>query len=156
MRAARIIHKKSEQTIYYEDARLEFAGVPIAYIPYFSGPDPTVKRKTGFLAPTFINTDALGYGVGCPISSISRRTTDLTLTPTFLSRQGVLGQAEWRHRLVNGSYKIRVSGIFQQDRKRRLPAGAARRGRQGFPRLVESTGRFFINPRWNFGWNVAG
>ena len=39
--------------IYFEDARLEFFGVPLAYIPYFSAPDPTVKRKTGFLIPTF-------------------------------------------------------------------------------------------------------
>ena len=30
---------------------IEFLGVPIAYIPYFWSPDPTVKRKTGFLTP---------------------------------------------------------------------------------------------------------
>ena len=34
VRAARIIHKNSEQMIYYEDARLEFLGWPIAYTPY--------------------------------------------------------------------------------------------------------------------------
>ena len=34
--------------IYFEDARLEFFGKPLAWLPYFSAPDPTVKRKTGF------------------------------------------------------------------------------------------------------------
>ena len=61
VKAARIIHDQGEQMIYFEDARLEFFGVPLAYIPYFSTPDPTAKRKTGFLIPTF-GTSSL-YGV---------------------------------------------------------------------------------------------
>jgi LPS-assembly protein len=35
-----------------------------------------------------------------------------TIEPTFLSKQGVLGQAEWRQRLANGFYNVRVSGQF--------------------------------------------
>ena len=42
---------QGEKMIYFEDARLEFFGKPVAYMPYFSAPDPTVKRKTGFLMP---------------------------------------------------------------------------------------------------------
>ena len=51
VKAARIIHDEGEKMIYFENARLEFFGMPIAYMPYFSTPDPTVKRKTGFLMP---------------------------------------------------------------------------------------------------------
>ena len=53
IKAARIIHDQGEKMLYFEQASLEFYGMPIAYLPYFSAPDPTVKRKTGFLAPTF-------------------------------------------------------------------------------------------------------
>ncbi len=154
VRSARIIHKKSEQTIYYEDSRLEFAGVPLAYIPYMSGPDATVKRKTGFLSPTFINTGPLGFGVGLPYFINLAPNYDVTLTPTFLSRQGFLGQAEWRHRLENGSYSIRAAGIFQQDREAFLDAPLGP-GDSTFRGSLESTGKFYINPRWNFGWNIA-
>ena len=49
VKAARIIHDQGEKMMYFEDARLEFFGMPLAYMPYFSAPDPTVKRKTGFL-----------------------------------------------------------------------------------------------------------
>lgn len=154
VRAARIIHKKSEQTIYYEDARVEFAGIPMAYIPYMSGPDSTVKRKTGFLAPKFINTGALGFGVGLPYFLNLAPNYDLTLTPTFLTRQGVLGQVEWRHRLLNGSYTIRASGIFQQD-KGAFVAGPLGPGDDSFRGSVETTGKFYINPRWTVGWNAA-
>ncbi|MFC5418349.1 LPS-assembly protein LptD [Bosea eneae] len=155
VRAARIIHKKSEQMIYYEDARLEFAGVPIAYVPFMSGPDATVKRKTGFLAPKFINTSALGFGVGLPYFINLAPNYDLTLTPTYLSRQGLLGQAEWRHRFVNGSYGIRVAGIFQRDQDAFLkgPLGG---GDDKFRGSVETFGKVFLNPRWTFSWDIAG
>ena len=51
VKAARIIHDQGEKMMYFEDARLEFFGQPIAWLPYFSAPDPTVKRKTGVLTP---------------------------------------------------------------------------------------------------------
>ena len=51
VKAARMIHDCNEKMIYFEDARLEFFGKPVAYMPYFSAPDPTVKRKSGFLMP---------------------------------------------------------------------------------------------------------
>ena len=75
VKAARIIHNNGERTIYYENATLEFCGIPVAYIPYFWSPDPTVKRKTGFLAPHYIASSALGTGVACRSSGTSRRTT---------------------------------------------------------------------------------
>ena len=66
VRSARIIHDAGEKMVYYEGSRVEFWGVPIAYIPYFSAPDATVKRKSGFLAPHYITTGPLGYGVAIP------------------------------------------------------------------------------------------
>ena len=53
--------------IYFEESTLEIAGIPVAYLPYFETADPTVKRKTGFLAPRFITSTALGYGVATPV-----------------------------------------------------------------------------------------
>jgi len=49
-------HSRPDRTrlLYFENAQLEFFGVPMAYLPYFSTPDPTVKRKTGFLMPSFL------------------------------------------------------------------------------------------------------
>src|SRR3984893_16668629 len=49
VKGARIIHDQTDKMLYFENAQLEFFGVPMAYLPYFSTPDPTVKRKTGFL-----------------------------------------------------------------------------------------------------------
>ena len=154
VRAGRIIHNNTERTIYYEDATLEIGGIPVAYMPYFWTPDPTVKRKTGFLAPRYIVSNALGYGGSIPFFWNLAPNFDLTIMPTILSRQGVLGQVEWRHRLENGTYNIRAAGIRQADPKAFLlsPLGAGDRDWRG---SVESTGLFYINERWKWGWDVA-
>ena len=63
VQAARIIHDNGEKMIYFEDARVEFFGVPLAYLPFISSPDPSVKRKSGFLFPTITYDTAYGVGV---------------------------------------------------------------------------------------------
>ena len=51
LRANKVTHDEAERRISYRDAWFELAGVPVAYTPYFSHPDGTVKQKSGFLAP---------------------------------------------------------------------------------------------------------
>ncbi len=141
VRSKRIIHRNEERTIYYEDSTLEFYGVPVAYIPYFSAPDNTVKRKSGFLPPRYVASSALGYGIATPYYWAPAPNYDLTVTPTLMSRQGVMGQAEWRHRLINGSYTIKGAGIFQQDKSAFLqpPYGAGDRNSAGPSRVPASS-----------------
>lgn len=154
VKAKRIIHKNSEQTIYYEDATLELFGQPIAWLPFFSSPDPSVTRKSGILAPTYIGKKTLGFGVSMPLYWAIAPNYDLTVTPTIMSRQGVLGTAEWRHKLLNGSYSIRASGIFQQD-----PSAFSERpfgpGGRTFRGSLDTRGRFAINDKWTAGWDIS-
>ena len=48
VRAARIIENQETHTVYFEDAQMLVWGVPVFYMPYFSSPDPTVNKQTGF------------------------------------------------------------------------------------------------------------
>ena len=154
VKAAKIIHNNSERTIYYEDATLELLGIPVAYLPYFWTPDPTVKRKTGFLSPRYIYSSSIGYGASVPFFWAIAPNYDLTIAPAFLSRQGVLGQVEWRHRLENGTYNVRAAGISQQEPEAFLasPYGA---GNRDFRGSLETTGLFYINQNWRWGWDIA-
>jgi len=155
IKAAKIIHNNETHTISYEDSSLEIGGIPVAYLPYFESADPTVKRKTGFLTPRFITSTPLGSGIATPYFINLDPSYDLTITPAFVSRQGVLGQAEFRQRLDNGSYNLRLSGIFQSTPSAFLPGplGAADREFRG---SVETRGRFFINEHWRTGWDLVG
>ncbi len=115
VKGARIIHDQTDKMLYFENAQLEFFGVPIAYLPYASAPDPTVKKKTGFLMPGFTENPTYGYGIETPFFWDIAPDYDATFSPRFTTKQGVLFQAEFRQRLLNGSYQIRAYGIDQQD-----------------------------------------
>ncbi|MGE4372159.1 MAG: LPS-assembly protein LptD [Xanthobacter sp.] len=156
IKAKRIIHDQEERMIYYENAKLEFFGLPIAYLPFMSTPDPTVKRKTGFLFPQFFGSSQIGYGAGIPFFWNIAPDRDITLTPAYISKQGFLMQGEWRQRLINGSYSIRASGIIQQDKDQFLSGGVTPlpgyRDQRG---AIETSGSFMLNPFWNFGWDAT-
>jgi LPS-assembly protein len=154
VRAARIIENQQSHMVYYEDAWLEIAGVPLAYIPYFSAADPSVTRQTGLLSPSFYQGSYTGFGFGIPYFFNLAPNYDLTLRPIYYSSQGPFGDVEWRQRLDNGQYNIRINGIDQQDPGLFPPApyGAGNRTWRGG---VETAGEFFINDKWKYGWDVT-
>ena len=149
VKGARIIHDQKEKMLYFENAQLEFFGVPMAYMPYFSTPDPTVKRKSGFLMPTPNEATNIGYSVDVPYYWAIAPNYDMTFDPRFTTQQGVLLQAEFRQRLMNGSYQIRAYGIDQQD----PGAFAGQPGDRQFRGGVETLGQFAINDKWVWGWD---
>jgi LPS-assembly protein len=152
IKAHRIVYDRAEHVVYYRHARLEFLGIPIAYVPVFFHPDPTVRRKTGFLMPSFRQNDALGVGVTIPYFWNLAPNYDVTFSPTFLTRQGVLGETEWRHRLLNGGYSIRLAGILQQDKDAFIEDGEALSGNRDFRGSVGTFGEFAVSDQWTFGW----
>ena len=149
VKGARIIHDQTEKMLYFENAQLEFFGVPMAYLPYFSTPDPTVKRKTGFLMPGFSSASTYGYGVETPFYWAIAPDYDATFNPRFTTRQGVLFQGEFRQRLMNGSYQIRAYGIDQLD----PGAFAGQPGDRQFRGGIETKGQFALNDKWVWGWD---
>jgi LPS-assembly protein len=150
VKGARIIHDQTEKMLYFETAQLEFFGVPVAYFPYFSTPDPTVKRKSGFLMPGYsAGTTNTGAGLEVPYYWAIAPDYDATFTPRFMTTQGVLLQAEFRQRLINGSYQIRAYGIDQLDPGKFAGQPGDRQFRGG----VDTKGQFAINDKWVWGWD---
>ncbi|MHB0791104.1 LPS-assembly protein LptD [Bradyrhizobium sp. 5.13L] len=150
VKGARIIHDQQERMLYFETAQIEFFGVPLAYMPYFSTPDPTVKRKSGFLMPGYISgTSNTGYGVEVPYYWAIAPDMDATITPRILSRQGVLLQGEFRQRLIDGAYQIRAYGIDQLD----PGAFSGQPGDKQFRGAVDTKGQFALNDKWVWGWD---
>ncbi|MFC0243291.1 LPS-assembly protein LptD [Rhodopseudomonas telluris] len=148
VKGARIIHDQTDKMLYFENAQLEFFGVPMAYLPYFSTPDPTVKRKTGFLMPFLTSNSTFGVGFEVPFYWALAPDYDLTLTPRITTKQGVLMQAEFRQQLLNGAYQIRAYGISQSDPS----AFAGQPGDRNFRGGVDTQGQFALNDKWVFGW----
>ena len=151
IKSRRIIWNGEEKTVRFEDASFEFFGVPLARIPVFTTADPTVRRKTGFLAPRFRYAEKLGFGVTIPYFVVLAPNRDLTLSLTGYTRQGFLAEAEYRHRVESGIFTLKTAGIHQLTPEAfdagRVDASVENRA------MVATTGRFRFNPRWTFGWN---
>lgn len=151
VKAKRIIHDQKEKMIYFEDASLEFWGYPTAWLPYFSIPDPTVKRKSGFLVPSITTNSKYGVGFEVPYYWAIAPSYDLTVAPKVMTRQGLLMQGEFRQRLLDGSYAIRAAGIHQEDPSAFSASGFGNRPWRG---SLESTGRFALSDKWVWGWDA--
>lgn len=156
VKAARIIHDQNEKMIYFEDARLEFWGHPVAYLPYFSTPDPTVKRKTGFLVPSISSGSKYGMALEVPYYWALAPDYDVTVAPMITTKQGPLMQAEFRQRLLNGAYEIRGAGIRQLDTGYFVHSdGTPTPGDRNWRGSAESDGQFALTDRWVWGWDAV-
>ena len=164
--AARVIHDTEAATITYQDAYFEIFGQPVLYLPYFQHADPSVKRKSGFLTPEFGQSSNLGTITGIPYYFALDPSYDFTFNPLYMSEQGVLWQGEWRHRLDNGQYTVKVSAIDQDASDLPLPDAssknptladreAARESRDGWRGSLESRGLFSLSSWWKFGWDIT-
>ena len=149
---ARIIHDQKAATLTYQDAAFEVYGTPILYLPYFTMPDPSVKRRSGFLAPTFGSSSTLGLMAEIPYYFALDKSYDFLFHPTLLSKQGVLFKGDWRQRLENGEYSVKFGAI---DQKLNNLGGDAAPDLQGWRGTVETKGVFSLSSWWRAGWDVT-
>ncbi|MFN3657942.1 MAG: LPS-assembly protein LptD [Pseudolabrys sp.] len=155
VKAARIVHDQGEKMIYFEDARIEFSGVPLIWMPYLSGPDPTVKRKTGLLMPSISSNSKYGIGLEVPYYWALAPDYDVTFAPMITTKQGPLLQGEFRQRLINGAYTIRGAGIRQLDKDYfERSDGTTTPGYRDWRGSVESSGQFLLTDKWLWGWDA--
>ncbi|HHI82095.1 MAG TPA: LPS-assembly protein LptD [Rhizobiales bacterium] len=147
IRSVKVFHDENDHTIYHTDSTFEFLGTPVFWLPKFSHPDPTVKRRSGFLIPEFNYANTFGFAASIPYFWNLAPNYDITFRPMITTRQGPLLRATWRHRLTSGSYSIDGGGIYQLDKKLAPPGNRRWRG------FVRTAGNFEINRRWSWGWD---
>lgn len=150
IRASKVVHDAEAKTVKYDNARLEFLGVPIAYSPIFSHPDPTLKQKSGFLRPGYGWTAELGAHItgGYYFALAPHRDATLQVMPTALA--GTLVQGEWRERFQNGVFEI-SGGIVNSDREEEDGRVETDRTRGH----VFARGLMDFSDTWRGGLNVA-
>ncbi|MGF1607869.1 MAG: LPS-assembly protein LptD [Kiloniellales bacterium] len=148
LKAERVVHDQEERTISYENAWMEFFGVPVAYAPYFEHPDPTVKRKSGFLAPTVGSSDVLGATLQVPYFWAIGPDKDLTVAPILATKQAPVLAGEYRHLLPDGELELAGSGtIADRTKDNGTVEEDVVRGH------IDSWGRFDINETWRWGFD---
>jgi LPS-assembly protein len=102
LKAREISDDKQLQLVEFRDAVMEIDGWPVFYTPYLSQPEPSVKRASGFLMPTFGGSSTIGANFGIPYFLVLGPDKDLTLAPRFTTKAGELLAGEYRQRFSNG------------------------------------------------------
>jgi len=107
--ADKVVHKKKEQKIEYKNAWLKIYDTPVLYFPYFFHPDPTVKRQSGFLMPSFQNSNNSGTSIQIPYYKVISQSKDLTFRPRIFFDNEILLQTEYRQVNKNSDIIFDVS-----------------------------------------------
>ena len=122
--ASKIEHNKVKKTVNYENALLKIYDVPVFYFPKFFHPDPTVKRQSGFLVPTFSQSNNLGNYISIPYFNAISNSSDLTFTPRFYDKGKTIYQTEYRKHNKNSKHMLDFSiknksiQIFDDNKKK--------------------------------------
>ncbi len=125
--------------IEYEDAFVDLFGVPVGYLPYFSHPDPSVRRASGFLVPSFGQISHIGQFLAVPYYWAIDEQQDLTLTPEITTGSGEQLTAQYRRRFNNGT--VEAEGAFAVD--------------QGKPNAyIFTKGTFTYDDTFRYGFNI--
>jgi LPS-assembly protein len=80
--------------------KLDFKGVPVLYVPYFSFPI-NAERKSGFLTPDISSRDRTGFDLTVPYYLNLAPNYDLTLDPRYMSQRGMQIGSDFRYLLRN-------------------------------------------------------
>jgi len=103
IQASKITHDKNKKQITYDNAAIKLYDRTVFYFPKFFHPDPTVKRQSGFLVPSFNNSKFLGSSINIPYFYALSDDKDFTFSPTIFDKDARMLQTEFRKEGKNSS-----------------------------------------------------
>jgi len=141
VKAKRVVHDQPNQVIEYADAWLEFMGTPVAYTPFFFHPDPTVKRRSGFLTPSFGTSSTLGSHLTVPYYYAPTASRDMTISPTFTTKERIVLAGQYRERFEKGTIDTDASATYDSE--------------STFRGHIDLQSKYNLNQTWRAGADVA-
>ena len=117
--AETLTHDEVKKTMYYKDAWLKIYDKPVLYFPKFFHPDPTVKRQSGFLIPSFTSSKSLGNSFNIPYYKTISDSSDFTLMPRLFVNNKLLAQSEYRKIGKSYNHEMNFSILADSDNSNR-------------------------------------
>ena len=103
MQSSKMLHDNTTKTIYYNNAVLKVYDIPIFYFPRLSHPDPSVKRRSGFLVPSFSDSKNLGEAIAIPYFFDLGIDKNFTLTNQVFFKENPLFLGEYHQAFKNSN-----------------------------------------------------
>jgi LPS-assembly protein len=148
VKAERVVYDQRKRKVRFNNAVMEVAGVPVAWLPAFSVPDPTVRHASGLLTPEAGNSTKIGYFLRAPVYLSLGQTQDMTLSPMVSTNGGQLLEAEYRARWNNGGLWLQGSGAYN---RRGVISGTSRDQTYGH---LFGSGRLNFSDNWRTGFDL--
>lgn len=115
IKADTVTHDNTDHSVSYKNATFEVSGVPVAYVPYFSHPDGTVKQKSGFLTPTFSFSSDLGFSATPRYYWGIDPSQDATFGIRTFVEENPMFMGEYRKRFEDAELEV-SGGVVYSDR----------------------------------------
>ncbi len=152
--ASKVTHDEEDARISYRNARFNVYGVPIAYTPYFSHADGTVKQKSGFLSPSLGFNSDLGAFIRNEYYVAIAPDKDATFGLQAMTEQAPLGLIEYRQRWDSAGLIVDGS-VTYSDRTEELADGTNIARDDELRGHAFAKGRWDMNDQWRSGFDVA-
>ena len=111
--AEKITHNKQKKVIEYKNAWLNLYDIPVVYFPKFFHPDPTVKRRSGFLIPSIQSSNKNSF-LNIPYFQVISDNKDFTFSPRLYNNNKILLQTEYRQE-NSKSFHISDFSFFKES-----------------------------------------
>lgn len=151
VRAPKMIYIRDKGTIELHQPSIELLGIPMAWLPWLSIPDPSQPRLSGFRIPNFDYSPQMGFTAELPYFWAPDDATDVLFIPRLMTRQGGLFAVEVTHRFTRGVVDFKASGVMQLDPS----AFAGTVGDREWRGAIQTSGRFTPYESWVTGWSYT-
>ena len=103
LQSEEFVHDKKKKVFEYKNSWLKIFNKKVLYFPFFSHPDPTVKRKSGFLTPVYGSSNEFGSWVNVPYFKAISEEKDMTFNPRIYADDKFILQSEYRQAFENSN-----------------------------------------------------
>ncbi len=156
--AEHVKHDQVEHMVEYDNAWIELGGLPVFYTPYLSHPDPTVKRKSGFLVPTPGLSSNLGANITIPYFWAIEDNQDFTFSPRLLFPEVSPPKSSARDGGDSVLERVVLAGTHRwrgQEGETLTTASITANRDGGTPRgHVDARGEFDLDEMWRAGYQI--
>ena len=94
---------KLRKLFEYEKSWFKIFDKKFFILPYFNHPDPSVKRKSGFLTPFYKGSENLGSSISTPYFYNLSNSKDLTFKPRIYMDNDFIFHTEYREAFKNSN-----------------------------------------------------
>ena len=113
LKAKKIYQDTEAKTVHYDHAKIYLFNLPLIYLPYFSHPDPSVNKRSGFLMPTIETDNNLGEKFSIPYFFNIAGNRDVTFTPNIQSQANNFYSINYRE--LNDFGTINIDGSIDDN-----------------------------------------